>query len=106
MPGTASARVGETTEPGPESPRSLVRLLELLEAITRASDGLTLVELGIALGSPKGSLLTMLKPLAMTGHLIHEADRYRLGPTVFRFAERLLRARASSPLIRTFMHQL
>ena len=106
MPRAPSAKARKTTKPGPESPRSLVRLLGLFEAIARASDGLTLVELSIALESPKSSLLTMLKPLTATGHLLHEAGRYRLGPTVFVFAETLLRARQSSPLIRAFMQEL
>ena len=106
MPRAPSAKARKTTKSGPESPRSLVRLLGLFEAIARASDGLTLVELSIALESPKSSLLTMLKPLTATGHLLHEAGRYRLGPTVFVFAETLLRARQSSPLIRAFMQEL
>jgi IclR family transcriptional regulator, acetate operon repressor len=104
MPRTASAR--DLTDPGPESPRSLVRLLGLFEAIARASDGLTLAEISVALEAPKSSLLTMLKPLASTGHLLHVGGRYRLGPSVFSFAETLLRARQSSPLIRTFMQEL
>jgi IclR family acetate operon transcriptional repressor len=106
MPRASSAKVGEATESGSESPRSLVRLLGLFEAIARASDGLTLAELSVALESPKSSLLAMLKPLTATGHLLHEAGRYRLGPTVFTFAETLLRARQSSPLIRAFMQEL
>ena len=106
MPRAPSAKARKTTKPGPASPRSLVRLLGLFEAIARASDGLTLAELSIALESPKSSLLTMLKPLTATGHLLHESGRYRLGPTVFVFAETLLRARQSSPLIRAFMQEL
>jgi DNA-binding IclR family transcriptional regulator len=104
MPRTATAR--KPTEPGADSPRSLVRLLGLFEAIARAQDGLTLAELSVALESPKSSLLTMLRPLTASGHLTHVDGRYRLGPTVFTFAETLLRARQSSPLIRTFMREL
>jgi IclR family acetate operon transcriptional repressor len=106
MPRTSTAAIRELTDPGADSPRSLVRLLGLFEAIARAPDGLTLAELRVALESPKSSLSSMLRPLNAGGYLIHVGGRYRLGPTVFSFAETLLRARQSSPLIRTFMHEL
>ena len=96
----------DPTEQAADSPRSLVRLLGLFEAIARAQDGLTLAELSVALESPKSSLLTMLRPLAASDHLIHADGRYRLGPAIFSLAEALLRARQSSPLIRTFMREL
>lgn len=84
----------------------MVRLLGLFEEIAQASDGLSLAELSLRLGSPKSSLLAMLRPLAAGGHLRHAQGRYRLGPAVFQFAQRILGGRQMSTLLRAAMQEL
>lgn len=88
------------------SPRSLVRLLGIFEAIAKAPDGLSLAELSVALESPKSSLLTILRPLVGMEHLAHHGGRYRLGPGIFRFASDILLARRFPQLIRGIMTDL
>jgi IclR family acetate operon transcriptional repressor len=88
------------------SPRSLTRLLGSFGAIAKAPDGLSLAELSVALGSPKSSLLTLLKPLVLQGYLLHGEGRYRLGPAIFRLASDILAMRRFPTLIRPYMEEL
>lgn len=88
------------------SPRSVMRLLGIFEAIAAAPDGLSLAELSVSLSSPKSTLLTMLRPLVARGHLLHGGGRYRLGPTIFRFASDILARRRFPQLIRAIMEDL
>ena len=62
------------------SPRSVARLLGLLDTMAREGDALTLSQLSLALDSPKSSLLLMLRPLVEQGYLMHTGSAYRLGP--------------------------
>lgn len=75
------------------SPRSVMRVTGLFDAIAAAGDGLALVELSQILDTPKSSLLTLLRPLVSAGYLLHSGARYRLGPAAFRMAKGILAAR-------------
>ncbi len=88
------------------SPRSLTRVLGLFGAISKSGEGMTLAKLAVDLGSPKSSLLTLLRPLVARGYLTHEGGVYRLGPAVFRLAADILSTRSFPKLIRPFMQQL
>jgi DNA-binding IclR family transcriptional regulator len=88
------------------SPRSLTRVLGLFGAIAHSGEGMTLAKLAVDLGSPKSSLLTLLRPLVAKGYLTHESGIYRLGPSVFRLAADILSTRSFPKLIRPFMQQL
>src|SRR5829696_8500242 len=88
------------------SPRSLTRVLGLFGAIAKSGDGMTLARLAVELGSPKSSLLTLLRPLVAKGYLIHESGVYRLGPAIFKLAADILSTRSFPKLIRPFMQQL
>ena len=88
------------------SPRSLTRVLGLFGAIAKSGDGMTLARLSVELGSPKSSLLTLLRPLVAKGYLTHENGVYRLGPAVFRLAADILSTRSFPKLIRPFMQEL
>ena len=100
--------VGSRPKPGASAPapRSLGRLLGLLEAIAKAPNGLSLAELSAALGSPKSSLLNLLRPLVGSGHLLHAGGRYELGPAVFRLATEILSRRRLSSLLRPYLDEL
>lgn len=84
----------------------MVRLLGLFEAIAASPDGLSLAELSLRLGSPKSSLLMLLRPLAAGGYLHHRDGRYRLGAVIFEFAQRILGSRQTSVLVRAAMEEL
>ncbi|WP_051213416.1 IclR family transcriptional regulator [Rubritepida flocculans] len=93
-----------TTSDG--TPRSLLRVLGLFEAIAGCRDGMSLVDLSQALGSPKSSLLLLLRPLVARGHLTHIDGRYRLGAAAFRLATTILAAREQSDQLRNVMEWL
>ena len=83
-----------------------MRVLGLFGAIAHTADGLTLARLSAELGSPKSSLLTLLRPLVAQGYLTHENGVYKLGPSIFRLAADILSTRSFPKLIRPFMQQL
>ncbi len=59
--------------------RSASRVLDLLELLAGASDGLSLAEACERLGAPKSSTLMLLRTLAGRGYAVRgEGDRYRL----------------------------
>lgn len=87
----------DRTEPpsrATEGPRSLMRILRLLELLAQSDRPMTLAELSLALDCPKSSLLVLLRPLAEMGYLTRERDSYLLGPQSFQFAQQIL---ASDP---------
>jgi IclR family transcriptional regulator, acetate operon repressor len=88
-------------------PRALGRALEVLEALARRSDGATLSALSQRLGSPKSSLLYLLRPMTRLGYLVRNADgRYRLGPAAFTLAMAALANRELPELARPFLEDL
>lgn len=92
--------------PPDSAPRSLLRVLGLFEAVAGSKDGLALADLARSLGSPKSSLLLLLRPLVTQGHLTHIDGRYRLGPAAFRLASTILAARDQSDQLRNAMEWL
>lgn len=87
-------------------PRSLMRILGLFEALAEANDGMSLADLGVHLGAPKSSLLTLLRPLVTEGFLLHAGGRYRLGARIFRLSASVLAARKLRGLIQPYLEQV
>ena len=87
-------------------PRSLTRLLGLFGELSRSTDGMSLAELSVALGSPKSSLLNLLRPLVAEGYLMHGAGVYQLGPSIYRLSAGVLASWSFPRLIRPFMEEL
>jgi IclR family KDG regulon transcriptional repressor len=77
------------------------RAVASLNAVARASDGLTLSEVARAIGEPKSTLHAVLATLVEAGLLIREetSKRYRLGPHILALAGAYAR---QSDLIRAF----
>lgn len=88
------------------SPRALMRVIGLFDALAAAEEGLALVELAQMLDSPKSSLLMLLRPLVSSGHLLHGGARYRLGPGAFRMASGILAGRRQPEEIRVVLDWL
>ena len=88
-------------------PRALGRALEVLEALARRRDGATLSALSQRLGSPKSSLLYLLRPMTRLGYLVRSPDgRYRLGPAAFTLAMAALSNRELPELARPFLEDM
>lgn len=97
-PGDPDRRMG--------GPRSLTRILGIFEVLSGTSGGLSLTELSELLGSPKSSLLHLLRPLVAEGYLTHESGVYRLGTSVYRLAAGVLANWNFPRLVRPFMEEL
>jgi DNA-binding IclR family transcriptional regulator len=87
-------------------PRSLARLLGIFDILSMSAEGVSLAELSVTLGSPKSSLLNLLRPLVAEGFLIHIAGHYRLGPSIFRLSASVMSAWNFPKMIRPFMEDL
>lgn len=87
-------------------PRSLTRLLGLFDVLAKASDGMSLAELNVALESPKSSLLNLLRPLVADGFLMHDGGRYRLGPAIFRLSANVMAVWNFSKMLRPYLVEL
>lgn len=89
-----------------EAPRSVMRVLRLFESIAAAREGKTLAQLSVQLGSPKSSLLLLLRPLVASGYLLHVDNRYRLGAAAYRLAADILATRDLAQLVGPYMEEL
>jgi DNA-binding IclR family transcriptional regulator len=87
-------------------PRSLTRLLGIFDVLAKATDGMSLAELNVALESPKSSLLNLLRPLVAEGYLMHDGGRYRLGPSIFRLSAGVMAAWNFSKTLRPYLVDL
>jgi len=87
-------------------PRSLTRVLGLFDLVSYMPDGMSLAELSITLGTPKSSLLNLLRPLVKEGYLIHTEGRYRLGASLIKLAASVMSAWNFPKMIRPFMEEL
>lgn len=64
----------------PKHHRTVDRVTELLEAIARDGDGLTLSDLAARLGAPKSSIQGLLQGLLATGYVVEHDGTFALGP--------------------------
>ena len=87
-------------------PRSLKRMLGIFDAIAHSPDGLSLAELSSRLGSPKSSLLTLLRPMVADNFLTHTNSRYTLGNESFALATSILSTRKFQTVVRGLMVEL
>ena len=88
------------------SPRSVLRILGLLEALAGAKAGGGLAQLSLQLASPKSSLRMLLRPRAQAGYLSHAEGRYRFGPRMYRLAADILATREFPKLLRPLLEEL
>lgn len=95
-----------TTERDATGPRSVLRILGLFEALSETPEGLSLADLSVALGAPKSSLLTLLRPLVGESYLSHIGGRYRLGARIFRLSANMLAVRRFRNLLEPYLDEL
>ncbi len=99
----AKQKIRNVSESNVSGPRSLRRMLRIFDEIARSPDGLSLAELSGRLESPKSSLLTLLRPLAASGYLVHLNGRYVLGNESFALATNIISARKFGAVVRSLM---
>ena len=73
-----------------ESPRSAVRILQILDKLADETQEWSLSSLGRELNCPKSSLLVLLRALMETGHIQAVGGIYKLDGMAFTLASRIL----------------
>lgn len=72
------------------APLALDRCMRLLETLAALPEGATLTILARTLGTPKSSLLSLLRGLKASGHVAEQGLVYRLGPAMLALAGRIV----------------
>lgn len=91
------------------SPRSVTRVIQILEALCVSPSPVSLAQLSRVLDAPKSSIAALLRGLAEARFVVVAEGAYRLGPSAFGLGSALLEARRllqSSDLVREGMRQL
>jgi DNA-binding IclR family transcriptional regulator len=91
------------------SPQSVTRVIQILEALCASPTPLSLAHLSRVLNAPKSSIASLLRGLAEADFVVAADGAYRLGPSAFGLGSALLEARRrlqSSDLIREGMRRL
>jgi DNA-binding IclR family transcriptional regulator len=91
------------------SPQSVTRVINILEALCASPTPVSLADLSRALGTPKSSLAALLRGLAVADLVAASDGTYRLGRGAFGLGSALLEARRrlqSSDLVREGMRRL
>ncbi|HJQ15967.1 MAG TPA: IclR family transcriptional regulator [Allosphingosinicella sp.] len=89
-----------------ESPRSAVRILQILDTLSDDTEDWTLSSLGRALNTPKSSLLVLLRALGEMGHIRQVAGAYKLDGAAFRLASRILANRHFPEVARPILREI
>jgi DNA-binding IclR family transcriptional regulator len=91
------------------SPQSVTRVIQILEALCASSTPISLAHLSRVLKAPKSSIAALLRGLTEAGFVVPFEGSYRLGPSAFGLGSALLEARRhlqSSDLVRDGMRRL
>ena len=87
-------------------PRSLTRLLGMFDVLAKSPDGMSLAELDGAREARGSGRREVGRPLVAEGFLLHDAGRYRLGPSIFRLSAGVMAAWNFSKMLRPFLIDL
>lgn len=88
------AILSATQEPQHQpSPRSAVRIPHILRLLADRPAGATLADLSAWSGTPKSSLLALLRALTAGGYLGHRGGRYAIGPEALKLASSIVAQR-------------
>jgi DNA-binding IclR family transcriptional regulator len=91
------------------SPQSVTRVIQILEALCASPKPVSLADLSRVLNTPKSSLAALLRGLAEADFVVSSDGAYRLGPGAFGLGSALLEARRrlqSSDIVREGMRRL
>lgn len=90
----------------PGGPRSVLRVLEILETIATHPNGLTLTELAVNLSLPKTSVFSLLKALEMGDYVSNHDGRYMLGSQAISLGAALNQPHSFTQQIRPILERL
>ncbi|WP_428310557.1 IclR family transcriptional regulator [Hydrocarboniphaga sp.] len=91
------------------SPQSVTRVIQILEALCASPAPLSLAQISRTLDAPKSSLAALLRGLAEADFVVSSDSVFRLGPAAYGLGSALLEARRnlqSSDLLREGMRRL
>jgi DNA-binding IclR family transcriptional regulator len=91
------------------SPQSVTRVIQILEALCASPKPISLAHLSRVLNAPKSSIAALLRGLAEADFVVSSEGAYRLGTSAFGLGSALLEARrraSSSDLVREGMRRL
>src|SRR5690349_4842164 len=88
------------------APRSVLRIIQILEYLASSSDGYSLTALSEKLQTPKSSLLNLLRGLVAAHYVNYENNLYTLGAESYRLATTISGRRQFLPTARPFMQHL
>lgn len=86
MPGAAHEAVTDAAN----GPRSVGRVVQLLDCLAASRQGVSLSSLAQAMAAPKTTLLGLLRGLAAAGFAVQVEGAWRLGPEAFGLARAIL----------------
>lgn len=89
-----------------QSPRSVARVMHILDHVSATPDGQSLAALSTHMRSPKSSVLSLLRGLVGAGYLVHEEGLYRLGAESYRVASAIVAARRFPDFARPTLQRL
>lgn len=94
------------TESRTKGPKAIARVFDLLKLLARKQDGLGLTEISAALNVSKSTMIDTLRGLCDLHYLSHRDGRYRLGPTAYHFASRIVSNWSAPDMIRAEVSKL
>lgn len=105
LPGSSGdrARPGAAGGAPPRTPARVLRILELLAADPQ---GQTLARLSEAMGTPKSSVLSLLRSLTRSGHVTQVRSLYRLDLESYRLAGAVIATRRFPEVARPILQRL
>ena len=106
---TAAGHAGLNGNRQLNSPQSVTRVIQILEALCASPTPISLAHLSRVLNAPKSSIAALLRGLAEADFVVSSDGAYRLGPSAFGLGSALLEARRllqSSDLVREGMRRL
>ncbi len=87
-------------------PRAPLRVMQVITALARHRDGLSLAQLSDALQLPKTSLFSLLRSLESGGYVISENGHHRLGQETFGLAATIQRSDSFPGNVRPWLTHL
>lgn len=84
----------------PGGPRAISRALDLLMLLAGKPQGMALGELSSALSVPKSTFVDTLRGLCELQYLLLDGNKYRLGPSAYHFASRIMLNWSAPDMIR------